>query len=52
MKAFFIGIIFLIAVIVLAGLGILLFPLMLVLGFLLRVALGLFFVIFLIYKRG
>ena len=52
MKAFAIGLIFLIAVSILAGIGILLFPLIIVLGFFLRIVLVLLFVIFCIWLLG
>ncbi len=52
MKAFAVGLIFLIAVSVLAGIGILLYPLIIVLAFFLRVILALFFLIFSIWLLG
>lgn len=52
MKAFAIGLIFLIAVSLLAGMGILLFPLIVVLDFFLRIILAIFFVIFAIWLLG
>ncbi len=52
MKAFFIGLIFLIAVVIFAGVGILLFPLFIILGFLLRVILSFLFVILAIWLLG
>lgn len=52
MKAFTIGLIFLIAVSVLGGVGILLFPIIIVLGFFLKIILALLFVIFSIWLLG
>ena len=52
MKAFAIGLLFLIAVVVLSGIGLLLFPLAIVLGFFLQIILALFFVIFSIWLLG
>lgn len=52
MRAFVIGLIFLIAVVVLSGIGLLLFPLAIVLGFFLQIILALFFVIFSIWLLG
>jgi len=52
MKAFAIGLIFLIAVSVLWGVGILLFPLIVVLGVFLKMLLALLFVIFSIWLLG
>lgn len=52
MKAFFIGLIFLIAVIILTGIGILFFPLIIVLGFFLKIILTLLFIIFSIWLLG
>jgi hypothetical protein len=52
MKAFFIGLIFLFAVSILSGIGILLYPLIIVLGFFLRIILALLFVIFCIWLLG
>jgi len=52
MKAFAIGLIFLIAVSILSGIGILLFPIIIVLGFFLKIILALLFVIFSIWLLG
>ncbi len=52
MKAFAVGLIFLITVSVLAGIGVLLFPLIMVLAFLLRIIISLLFVIFAIWLLG
>jgi len=52
MKAFFVGLIFLIAVSVLAGIGILFFPLIIVWGFFLRIILTLLFIVFSIWLLG
>jgi len=52
MKAFAIGLIFLIAVSILSGIGILLFPLIIVLGFFLKIILALLFVILSIWLLG
>jgi hypothetical protein len=52
MKAFSIGLIFLIAVSILAGIGVLFFPLIIVLGFFLKIILALLFVIFSIWLLG
>ena len=52
MKAFAIGLIFLIAVSILSGIGILLFPIIIVLGFFLKIILALLFVIFAIWLLG
>jgi len=52
MKAFTIGLIFLIAVSVLGGVGVLLFPIIIVLGFFLKIILALLFVIFSIWLLG
>ncbi len=52
MKAFTVGLIFLIAVSILTSIGILLFPLIIVLGFLLRIILTLLFVILCIWLLG
>ena len=52
MKAFAIGLIFLIAVSILSAIGILLFPLIIVLGFFLKIILALLFVIFSIWLLG
>ncbi|MFH1888636.1 MAG: hypothetical protein ABH806_00935 [Candidatus Omnitrophota bacterium] len=52
MKAFLVGLTFLIAVAVLAGIGALLFPLIIVLGLSLRVIAGFLFIIFAIWLLG
>lgn len=52
MKAFLIGLIFLIAVTVLSGIGLLLYPLFIVLALFLRVILSLFFVLLCIWLLG
>lgn len=52
MKAFFIGLIFLISAVLLAGLGVLLFPLLLVLGIFLRIAVYFILVIFAVWLLG
>ncbi|MFH2139151.1 MAG: hypothetical protein ABII88_11705 [Candidatus Omnitrophota bacterium] len=52
MKAFLIGLIFLIAVIVMAGIGVLIIPLLLVLAFLLRVVVMLALLIVAIWLLG
>jgi hypothetical protein len=52
MKAFFIGLIFIIAAAMLSGIGLLLFPLFIVLGVFLKVILALFFVLFAIWLLG
>ncbi len=52
MKEFFVGLLFLVVVIIMAGLGILLFPLLLVLTFFLRIAVGFFLILFAIWLLG
>jgi hypothetical protein len=52
MKAFAIGLIFLITFSILAGIGILLYPLIIVLAFFLRIILILLFMIFSIWLLG
>lgn len=52
MKAFAIGLIFLIAVSILSGIGILLYPLIIVFGFFLKIILSLLFVILSIWLLG
>lgn len=52
MKAFTIGLIFLIAVSIIVGMGLLLFPLIKVLDFFLQIILTIFFVIFSIWILG
>jgi hypothetical protein len=52
MRAFLIGLLFIIAVAVLSGIGILLYPFLLVLGVFFRLALGFILVIFAIWLLG
>lgn len=52
MKAFFIGLITIVAVVILAGIGVLLFPFLIVLGWILRLILSLALVIFAIWLLG
>ncbi|MFH1854158.1 MAG: hypothetical protein ABH815_02475 [Candidatus Omnitrophota bacterium] len=52
MKAFFVGLIFIIAVLLLSGIGFLLLPLMLVLGVLIRVFITIIFAILCIWLLG
>jgi len=52
MKAFLIGLIFLISVAILAGLGILLYPFLIVLGIALQIVISVIFVIFAIWLLG
>ena len=52
MKAFFVGLMFLILTFLLAGVGILLFPFMIVLGVALRIVIMLILVIFAIWLLG
>jgi len=52
MKAFLIGLLFLTAVFIIAGIGFLLFPLLLVLAFILRLVLGFVLVIFAVWLLG
>jgi len=52
MKAFAIGLVFLIAVSILSVIGVLFFPLIMVLGFFLKIILALLFVIFSIWLLG
>lgn len=52
MKAFFVGLISLIAVVILAGVGILFYPVFIVLGWALRIIIALVFVIFAIWLLG
>lgn len=52
MKEFFIGLIFLVMVFILAGLAVLLFPLLLVFGIFLRVFIYVIFVIFAVWLLG
>ena len=52
MKAFFIGLVTIIAVAILAGIGVLLFPFLVVLSWILRLILSLALVIFAIWLLG
>lgn len=52
MKAFLVGLIFLVAVGILTGIGVLLFPLLIVMGWFLRLALVFLLVIFAIWLLG
>lgn len=52
MRAFLVGLLFLIAVTILAGVGVLLFPVLLVLTLFLRVFIGFFLVLFAIWLLG
>lgn len=52
MKAFFVGLISLISVAILSGIGILLFPLFIVLGWALRIIISLAFAIFAVWLLG
>ena len=52
MKAFLIGLIFLISVAILAGLGILLYPFLIILGIALQIVISVIFVIFAIWLLG
>jgi hypothetical protein len=52
MKAFGVGLIFLIAVSILAGIGVLFYPLIMVLGFFLKITITLLFVVFSIWLLG
>ena len=52
MKAFLVGLLFLCAVLVLMGVGFLLLPLLLVLTFFLRIAVGLALVLFAVWLLG
>lgn len=52
MKAFFVGLLFLLAVAILVGIGALAFPLLIVLGLFLRIALSFIFVILAIWLLG
>jgi len=52
MKAFLAGLVFLIAVGVMAGIGMLLFPILLVLAFFLRIFVGFILIIFAIWALG
>ena len=52
MKEFFIGLIFLTAVLIFAGVGVLLIPLFLVLAFFLRIIIGFILIIFVTWLLG
>lgn len=52
MKAFLIGLLFLLAAVFFAGVGILVFPLLVVLGFFLKMIVSVLFVIFAIWLLG
>jgi hypothetical protein len=52
MKAFFIGLFFLFAVMILSGIGILLYPLVIVMALVFRILIPVFFVIFSIWFLG
>jgi len=52
MKAFLVGLIFVLAAAVLGGIGVLFAPLVLVLGLIIRVLIALFFVLFCIWLLG
>ncbi|HPN55779.1 MAG TPA: hypothetical protein PLD92_02930 [Candidatus Omnitrophota bacterium] len=52
MKAFGVGLISLIAVSILAGIGVLFYPLIMVLGFFLKITIALLFVVFSIWLLG
>ena len=52
MKAFLIGLVFLIAVLILSGIGFLLLPLLIVLGLFLRIIIGAALIIFFIWLLG
>lgn len=52
MKAFFVGLIFLLAVALLSGIGILFHPLFIMLGVILRIILVLLFVVFAVWLLG
>lgn len=52
MKAFFIGLLFILAAVILSGIGLLLFPVFIILGWLLRFFLMLGFVILAIWLLG
>lgn len=52
MKAFFVGLMFLFAVVLLAGVGLLLFPLLVMLGLLLRLVVAIALVILAIWLLG
>jgi len=52
MKAFAVGLLFLIAVMILSGIGILLYPFIIVMALLFRILIPLFFVIFSIWFLG
>ena len=52
MKAFFIGLLIVVAVVILSAIGFLLFPFILLLGFLLRFIVGILFIILSIWILG
>ncbi len=52
MKAFFVGLIFLLAVAILTGIGILFFPLVIVFGLFLRIIFTFIFMVFFIWLLG
>ncbi|MDP3142595.1 MAG: hypothetical protein Q8N14_01425 [Candidatus Omnitrophota bacterium] len=52
MKAFLVGLLFLVAVLVLSSLGVLLYPLFLVMAVLLRIVIGLSLLLFAIWLLG
>ncbi len=52
MKEFLVGLLFLVAVLILTGLGILLFPLLLILTFFLRIAVGFLLMLLAIWLLG
>lgn len=52
MKEFLVGLLFLVAVLIMTGVGILLFPLLLVLTFFLRIAVGFLLILLAIWLLG
>ncbi len=52
MKEFLVGLLFLVAVLILTGLGILLFPLLLILTFFLRIAVGFLLMLLAVWLLG
>ena len=52
MKAFFVGLLFLVVVLIMTGVGVLLLPLLLLLTFFLRILLGFFLILFAIWLLG
>ena len=52
MKAFLVGLVFLVAVLLLSGIGILLLPLLVVLGFFLRLIIGAVLIILAVWLLG